>query len=352
MLTRLRLMAALLALSIGLTLLPTRALAQSEIELQALRQLEFSREEIANGSFERALSSASAAFRLDPTLYDALAYKALAYEGLGELRLAEGLLTTYLDIRGAVNPLISAEEALQRVSQKLGGGGGSEAPVGETTPENQAEPEVVSENGKTAELPPVESGTPPDGEQETEDGSSDEASSGDPVLAPEATTEVSEAGERGEAGEGEEGEEVGEAPAGPVRSARLKRLAELLPTDATLAALHLLHQRGILESRAQAGVGLMAGGLGLSGLGGILMAVGSANYAQAILDQESTAQSAAVYASALGMLGAGGAMAGVGIPIFVRARLDLKELDSLERSLAVRPAPRLELMAQGLRLRF
>jgi tetratricopeptide (TPR) repeat protein len=321
MLTRLRWIVALLALGTGLTLGPPQAQAQSETELQALRQLDFSKAEIAKGSFERALSSASAAFRLDPTLYDALAYKALAYEGLGELRLAEGLLTTYMDIRGSMDPLTEAEAALLRVSAKLGGGAATEGADEVTT-----------------------DGTP--GEQTTED-----PSAVDDSVTASGTTEEGDDDEEGPWEAQEEESESGEsAPPAPKNHRDL--LAELLPSDTALAGLHLLHQRGIIESRMQSGGGLMAAGLGLSALGGVMMLVSSVEYARVAEAEGSTDQAAAAYAGAMGMLGAGGAMAAVGVPIFVKARVDLSKLDGFARSLAARPVPRLELMAQGVALRF
>jgi hypothetical protein len=102
----------------------------------------------------------------------------------------------------------------------------------------------------------------------------------------------------------------------------------------------------------QSGGGLMVAGLGLSALGGVMMLVSSVEYERVAEAEGSTDQVAAVYAGAMGMLGAGGAMAAVGVPIFVKARVDLSKLDGFARSLAARPVPRLELMAQGVGLRF
>ena len=349
MLNRVRLITALLMMGSGFLLVLPQAQAQSETELQALRQLDFSKAEIAKGSFERALSSASAAFRLDPTLYDALAYKALAYEGLGELRLAEGLLTTYMDIRGSMDPLTEAEEALQRVSAKLGGGATTDSGGDATEEDDKAEKAEKAEKADEA----VPDG--PEGEQTTVDGSAADDPSGgaeedddDPApdqdSAPDSTTAEITSDQEEEADPG------GAAPSASKNHQDL--LAELLPSDTTLAGLHLLHQRGSLESRMQSGGGLMAAGLGLSAVGGVMMLLSSVEYARAAEAEESTDQAAAAYAGAMGMLGAGGAMAAVGIPIFVKARVDLSKLDGFARSLAARPAPRLELMAQGVGLRF
>jgi hypothetical protein len=251
-----------------------------------------------------------------------------------------------MDIRGGSDPLAVAEIALERVSQKLGGGSGevAEQPGTEDSPDGDGEAVATAEADEPPEEPKAEdSGTDEVATDETgPGGEGDDESASDPEG-------VAPAVDGAEDDEPSADDEVVEVPE---RSVRLDRLAELLPSDTSLAALHLMHQRGLLESRAQVGVALMAGGLGLSALGGVLMAASSVDYAQSVLDEQPTDQAAAVYAGAMGMLGAGGAVTAVGVPLFVAARVDLKKLDSLERSLAARPAPRLELMAQGLRLRF
>jgi len=342
-----RWLVAMVALGLGLSLSHPVAFAQSETEIQARRQLEFSKSEIAGGSFERALSSASAAFRLDPTLYDALVYKALAYEGLGELRLSEGLLTTYMDIRGELDPLPEAEAALARVSAKLGGSGDEEASPPDPGEEEAAGPVKADEAVTVPEGDAASSGeeTKSDDAEETEtDGSSGNSDTES------ASPEDNSAGDQEtEVGGGEEEETVSStAPSGSSKSS----LSSLLPSDATLARLHLRHQHGILGTRTQVGAGLTGAGLGLAAIGGILMGVSSAQYASLAAAEEPTDQAAAVYAASMGMLGSGVAITAVGIPILVKSRTDLKALNRLEKSLALRPAPRLELLAQGLRLRF
>lgn len=138
--------------------LPGVAAAQSKLEEEATRQLQFARSEIEEGNYEKALTSSDSAMRLNPALYDAYIYRALAYEGLGDNKVAEGLLITYLEVNTV--PGAEAEElgeiekqavsALERVQGKLGepggwgqalvteggesGAGGSGAPIGLAAP--------------------------------------------------------------------------------------------------------------------------------------------------------------------------------------------------------------------------
>ena len=350
MTTKRQLLRVLVVLSLGLTLSVPVAVAQSEIQLQAQRQLEFSKSEIAGGSFERALSSASAAFRLDPTLYDALVYKALAYEGLGELRLAEGLLTTYMDIRGDLEPLAEAEDALGRVAAKLG----SNSP-----PQNQPA-DATSGDASSTEEPPA--GTS-EAAGEKNEGTS---SSGDETpVSSDSATDDDEAEAEWEGEENEDDDEAGEdAASGNDANREQKNVGErkgetesaslqsLLPSDAMLARLHLKHQRAVIKSRIQIGGGLMASGLGLASFGGVMMGLSAGQYSVLAEEGEPTDQATAVYAGSMGMVGAGLAIAAVGVPVFIKAQLDSKKLGRVETGLATRPRPRLELMAQGVGLRF
>ena len=111
-------------------LLPGLASAQSKTEEEASRQLEFARTELQDGNYEKALTSSDSAIRLNPALYDAYIYRALAYEGLGDNKVAEGLLITYLEVN-PVDPAAAPAEihgdavsALERVQGKLGEPGG------------------------------------------------------------------------------------------------------------------------------------------------------------------------------------------------------------------------------------
>jgi hypothetical protein len=159
-----------------------------------------------------------------------------------------------------------------------------------------------------------------------------------------------DAGSNDSPGDDESSESAGSAQ--PQGGAARPRLAELLPSDAMLASLHLMHQRGILKSRSHVGGALMGAGLGLAAFGGILMATSSVEYARLAEEDSPTDQAAALYAASMAMLASGGALSAVGIPLLAKAESDLRKLAGLERSLAARPAPRLELMASGIRLRF
>ena len=119
-----------LVLFSSLLALPVAASAQSKLEEEATRQLQFARSEIEEGNYEKALTSSDSAIRLNPALYDAYMYRALAYEGLGDNKVAEGLLITFLEVnvpvvtRGADSSPDPTEKiavaALERVQGKLG----------------------------------------------------------------------------------------------------------------------------------------------------------------------------------------------------------------------------------------
>ena len=83
---------------------------------QAARQLEFAREELNAGRFERAIKSAESAMRLDPTLYEAIVIKALSFEAVGEVQKAEALLIAYLEFSRGFQPDPRVGEALNRLS--------------------------------------------------------------------------------------------------------------------------------------------------------------------------------------------------------------------------------------------
>jgi tetratricopeptide (TPR) repeat protein len=111
--------AALFLLLFGAFAAP--AWAQSLGEDEALRQLEFARDEIAAQNYQKAVVSAESALRLSPPLYEALAWKALALEGLGQLKTAESMLITYRELRGNWDRFPDGEASLDRVQGKLGG---------------------------------------------------------------------------------------------------------------------------------------------------------------------------------------------------------------------------------------
>ena len=97
--------------------LPATAGAGSEDE--ARRQIDFARGELADATPERALKSAESALRLCPTCYEAMVVKALAYEALGNVKLAESLLLTYVEFVGPAAASQEATSNLARIQAEL-----------------------------------------------------------------------------------------------------------------------------------------------------------------------------------------------------------------------------------------
>ncbi len=102
---------------VGLVLLavPTASWADKAAD-QAARQLEFAREELNAGHFDRAVKSAESALRLDPTQYEAIVIKALAFEALGDPQKAEALLIAYLEFSRGFQPDPRVGDALERLA--------------------------------------------------------------------------------------------------------------------------------------------------------------------------------------------------------------------------------------------
>jgi len=112
------LLAALLATA-TVPLVPSIASAQGTMESEAQRQLDFAWGELEKGDWDRAISSADSALRLNPAMYTAMVVKALAYEGKGELRRAESWLQTYLDLTANLSQAPEAVELADRLKDKL-----------------------------------------------------------------------------------------------------------------------------------------------------------------------------------------------------------------------------------------
>lgn len=110
----------LAALVVLLLTLATPAFAQSDFaSQQAERQVEFAREELANGDYERALRSAESALRLVPLFHPAMLLKAQAYEALEDYPLAETTLLAYLEMAPPKEQDPLARIALERVRAKI-----------------------------------------------------------------------------------------------------------------------------------------------------------------------------------------------------------------------------------------
>ena len=112
-----------LALAALVLLTPPATAGTAEAE----RQLLFARGELEAGRFDRAVSSAESALRLDPGLYRAMVVKALALEGLGEFARAESMLVAYFELTAGIPAPEEAEAALARLQAREGESG---APAG------------------------------------------------------------------------------------------------------------------------------------------------------------------------------------------------------------------------------
>ncbi len=86
---------------------------------QAKRQLDLAEQDLADGNWERAAASAASAFRLDGALHQALVVRALALMEMGQLEAAKGLLTAYVDLRGALEADRRVEPAMERIEVSL-----------------------------------------------------------------------------------------------------------------------------------------------------------------------------------------------------------------------------------------
>ncbi len=126
-------------LAVVLAASPTLAGMEEEAE----RQLEFAREELADGRLERAIASAESALRLNPAAYEAFLIKGLAYEQLEQLDLARSLLVAYKEITKGLTPDPRVDEALARMEA-----------AGRRAPRHRSvRPEVeVAEVGATGEV--------------------------------------------------------------------------------------------------------------------------------------------------------------------------------------------------------
>jgi Tfp pilus assembly protein PilF len=105
---------ALLLVGPGVASPPAEALAQ-DLSVEARRQLEMARADLAAGQLQRGLQSAQSALRLDPLLYEAMVVQALAHEQLGDEDRAKALLVAYLELTTGSPPHPDAVAALERM---------------------------------------------------------------------------------------------------------------------------------------------------------------------------------------------------------------------------------------------
>ena len=112
----LRTVCFLLLAGLGVVAFPSNpALADAGNE-QALRQLEFARQELDAGRHDRAIKSARSALRFDPTQLEAIVIKALSFEALSDFDTAEDLLAAYLDFSVGRGQDPRVAEALERIA--------------------------------------------------------------------------------------------------------------------------------------------------------------------------------------------------------------------------------------------
>jgi tetratricopeptide (TPR) repeat protein len=96
---------------------PPAAHAESNTGVsQATRQLDFAREELAKGKFDKAFKSAESALRLDPGQSGAILLKAQAYEGLDNLKQAKLLVAAYLEEVDQDSLSEDARRVIERIS--------------------------------------------------------------------------------------------------------------------------------------------------------------------------------------------------------------------------------------------
>ena len=94
----------------------TTAHAESNTAVsQSTRQLDFAREELANGKFEQALKSAESALRLDPNQFEATLLKARAHEGLRHFKQARLLADAYVEEVGLDNLSDADKKTVERI---------------------------------------------------------------------------------------------------------------------------------------------------------------------------------------------------------------------------------------------
>ena len=291
-----RALRCLFPLVLGLGLLTSApALAQSDAEEQARERLVEAKQELEAGNFETARSAADAALRLYPSLYEAMMYKALAYEGLGELKRAKGLLSTFKQVSFADEAKARADEALARIQEKLG-------EVRKAAVEQEASALAA-------------------------DGSEDGA---------------------------EEGEEAGSAGLGSGGSASGLQVA--LPLDMPdfpagseefLSWMLYRQQLAELKIRRDTGIALIAGGAGLAGLGSAIAA--------AMISRSSVNPGdpniAAGHGAGLGAIASGATLVCIGLPIALMNGLKASRM-SKSRTSTARLGPQLDLQAGTLALRF
>ena len=163
---------------------------------------------------------------------------------LGELRLAEGLLNTYMDIRSGSYTLPEGDAALTRIVAKLGGTNSSQ---------DDSSTDVAGDDVDDTEAPSDEAGAAGEESEtssEVEPTEDSESESGDKAASSEQNLES--------------GSEEGTEAVRPENKETAVALVDMLPSDPLLAQLFLLQRRDTLNSQKNIGLGMRFGGLSLA----------------------------------------------------------------------------------------
>ncbi len=270
------------------------AWGQTAEEEQAQERLEEAKKQLEAENFDKAREAADAALRLYPSLYEAMMYKALAYEGLGELKRARGLLSTFKQVSFSEEAKATADEALTRIQSKLG----------------EARKATVDQEAA--------------------------------ALAQSTATEDSE-----EASEAED-----QQPAESPKKARRMAVPLDMPdypagSKEFLSWMLYRQQLELLEVRRDTGIAFLVGGGALTGLGaGIAGAMVGAS-SQTANDPNIEA----AYAAGLGAIFSGATLLGIGLPMTIVHAVKASKLSSSRTSTAQR-GPTIDVEGGALALRF
>ncbi len=282
---------SLAILSLAL-LVPTSSFGQTAEEEEAQERLAEAKEAIAAEDFQKSLEAADAALRLYPSLYEAMMYKALAYEGLGELKRAKGLLSTFKQVSYSEDDKAVADAALVRIQDKLG-----------EARKATVDQEAAALSQSTA-----------DSEGEGEGGAEEEASASRKAAQMAVPLDM---------------------PDYPVGS------------EEFLSWLLYRQQLSLLEVRRDTGIAILAGGGALAALGaGISGAMVGAS-SQTANDPNIEAG----YAAGLGAMFSGVALVGIGLPLTIINAAKASKLSRARTSTAQR-SPRVDIEGGALALRF
>jgi len=277
-------------------LMPSLAWSQSEEEEEAREQLAEAKEQLAESDYDAALKAATTALRLYPSLYEAMMYKGLAYEGLGELKRAKSLLSTFKKVSYDDDAKAVAEEALERIQTALGEERQAAVVEGAAALSEASDDRDDDDDGD--ESAPVSSGL-----------------SKEPAVVSMAVPL-----------------DMPDYPAG---------------SEEFLSWMIYRQQLSLLQSQRNVGLTMTIGGGALAGIGGGIAGV-MAGLSQGGADDPNVY---AGYGAGIGATISGVAILGAGLTLFVINSVKAKKLSSSRTSTAG-VTPRLELDGGALALRF